>query len=369
MYKLELNNADRFILIIMHLILVLVYKIILPFGDEPDFQEQILRIQNKNLISYVYQLFNINLEYINNLNCELNDNKYKLIFSNINTCIKYNAHLLLDRLLPQMAIEAILIIPLLLYSVKYSNQLSDKILLTLLWPSVVYFLGNISNEQLVLVLLFLQILLIKNIYIFLVIAALLFYLDQGQAIVMAYFYINYFIINLIFINKNYKIIIMSYVSIVFVLTIIFKENNQIIIKYLNYRKLNDIFNVINYGGFYDNYYYHERLIVFFSSAILNTPSGVKSIISMITFLLFTLYYYTNKRILINKIYIKNILPVILTVMSIIYIIPTHSYAKYYVFMIPFILPITNRVNIINISIFIIFINIINIFDIIFKIDV
>jgi len=120
-------------------------------------------------------------------------------------------------------------------------------------------------------------------------------------------------------------------------------------------KFSQIYNSIIEKSAYDNYPLVLRPVITYMSFIFMSSSGIKSILLYIVVSIFFVYtlirgfrQYKFEEMLTRKFSGDNpkvdeftssiiaLLVVITTITCFVYMLPTHAYAKYYIFMIPFV---------------------------------
>lgn len=426
-------------LIILIIFFYSIYRFVLPYSDEPDFIWQsydLVKYNNDRLSPYYYLNFLIQYLYTNTklnilLDNVVNDNAY---FYGLE-CIIDAPLLYLDAFISSSCVEElisaiirltilfVLLMPLFFLIIfknftykifslakinknltfEHIDERINVIGLTLLFPSIIYSIGVLSNEQLVLIV-SLFIFLFYNSLLLIPILIYLIFLDLGNAIVILSFVFFSYLNLIIFKFFNLKVTIIINILVVFA---------SIIFGYYVYNILYSLFNIFfdlnikpfdfdsNYSQFNSNVYeldpgskisiisdqYKENIdlgkfehfpifneliskiinmefelktsgeadkyplffrpIITYLSFIYYPPSGLKTPFVFIFFtpiFLYSIYLLIKKQVIFNKNNSNienqisiNFLSSITCILIFVFIFPTYANAKYYLFVLPFLL--------------------------------
>jgi hypothetical protein len=232
-------------------------------------------------------------------------------------------------------------------SSKEWNLRKKIISLSLIFPSLIYYLGLLSNEQVTLMLSLLLFLFRGSTHLSAILIFLILLIDVGSGLMVLIYYVFISIV-LKFIRYFYfwlYFFILSFLTILF-----FREN-----------LFNFISAYIPYIGeiFYNSTFFSKdinekypivlRPIITYMSFIFLTPAKIKIIplYIIVSFYLILFFFKTFKKVSIikkvtikNKLYFQNILIFISSIyfiISIVILLPSYAFAKYYIFITPFFL--------------------------------
>lgn len=348
----------------------LIGRVIYPFGDEPDFAWRINKLvfDNHSWWSPYYWLSGLLSQLDYTSNCIINSTPLSLIQEIDRTTCTQNTWQILLRLI----ITVIVAMPLLLavtfrknfvsltkllrYKISHTewNERLNILSLTLMFPGFIYFFGVLAEEQYVLMLSIFVFLLWGNIYIVALLIFLVSTIDVGSSIVILYFVTLLFFLEKI-IHKT-KII---HVSIFFfLLTIVFSILNFYILEQLSNisffsKSSTEIYNAYKDSDVINKYPIYLRPIITAMSFVLFTPAYVKSLLAYIIFfpmVFYTLSVYKNQFSISYK--SRHTTPLaykefktkttyfitaLVSIITLIVILPNYSNGKYYIFLMPFLL--------------------------------
>lgn len=337
---------------LIFLVLLSIGRIILPFGDEPDFKVRVERlemVENKFFIPSVKSNFykNINSEY----SCEIKSGA-KSVFSNISKeCYELNLKYFFERI----GFTFLTICPLIFFIIfqkklyfltrsyqKISNidwkRRVDALSISLLLPSVIYTLGWLSQEVFVTVLSFFVFIFWGRIFLILFLFLSIYTLDEGNAIVVMFF--SLVLLFFSFLRRlSPKLYLLYVFAFIFCTAAYFlgEELLEILSNFSYLNKISEVQAVLVAGEYYDKYPLLIRPFITLMSLVFMTASGIKSIFLFIVIIIASIF---ASRRLANFFYINNslitlILSAVVTIFLVTITIPTHSYGKYYIFLIPF----------------------------------
>jgi hypothetical protein len=224
------------------------------------------------------------------------------------------------------------------------NHRIDALALSLLFPSMLFYLGVLAVEQLY---------LIVALYLFLfwgfwlLISSLLLILlsiDVGNSLVVIFF------VGLFWLSTHLRIfgrrLYFLFIAILVSLAVFF--SNELLDMFVNNSFLPDelsqrserILNKLNRleeSGRIDKYPIFLRPIITFMSSVFMTPSGVKAVLLYVLF--FLLFVWVTLKVIAkkdNKADIFWFTPVVL-ILFFVFLLPIYANAKYYIFVMPFLI--------------------------------
>jgi hypothetical protein len=343
--------------VFLFLLLVIAFRFILIYQDEPDWIIRVEQLSNYKNFSYFFNYLSGESDNYFLYNCEI-------LFEVQNFFLKYpyfcNQNFFVNII--RIFFTFLITLPILLLTLfkyktsnldflkknKYqdTNRILDAISITLVFPSTIYYLGLLSPETLLISISLLSIYFMRNIYLCIFIIPLLFLIDEGNAFVLTLSLFFFLFFNVISKNFGKKITIIFMVSLLIFfyihsIDLIFKISDFFLsydldISFLN-KKLYDY--TYEYPGIIEKYPLFFRPIFSFMTLILFTPSGLKGffsyifvIVNLIFFLVKLIKDFSNNK---NKhIYLYGVVP-IFCILFFIFILPTYTNFKYYLFLVPF----------------------------------
>ena len=365
MYYLK-NKIFLFLLLILFLIL---YRFLLPFGDEPDFwiraksltlgdslPDTPFNILNSNFIIF---LFN-QADYLS-LKCQFLNYPFT-IWPTISHSLCSSDKL---QILIRLKITLFFLTPLFFFlfykfiNFKLGYLSKSKLdnyfeisLLSLFTPSIMFHIGFLSIEAFVLCISLILMLEYKNLMISILCLLIIFFLDFGQFLIVAlgFIIVHFSTIYYKYFKLKYFYLFLSIITIVMIYSKIFFFNNLTIllqnsnIEFLDYiaRNLRHILN------FEDKYPTLFRPIITYMGFVFYTPFYIKIIPLYLIFIvailikLYDYYFYSFIRnnnssftsLLNERFFIISNLIFIIILIAI--ILPSFVQAKYYLFIIPLI---------------------------------
>jgi len=332
------------------IILLLFGRITFPFGDEPDFQTRVERLADldKNSLN-ILGYFDFYEEIEANNDCEI-ITSYLNPHSYISQeCYDLNLHYFGKR----VSFSLFSLSPLILFLIfnkkiyrwsrSYKNIPSSEwnkrissLSLTLLLPSVIYILGFLTKEIIVSILSFFIFIFWGRKFIILFFLLAIYYLDNGNGLVVAFFSIILFFNGYLEKYRNKKVLILGFTIPIVIIFCFGQSILEILSSELNYVKLSEIYLTLHTGYYHNNYPLILRPIFTFLSLIFISAGGLKSILLFMIFFIFMIMAsvrLVNKRDSIHS--LVYFLSATETIILITLMIPTHAYSKYYIFLIPF----------------------------------
>lgn len=343
----------------------LMFRLLLPFGDEPDFTVKALHIKNEShLISSGYFLISTLTEGLNiESRCVISATPTSL-FAHIDNSSCTES---LSQILLRTAITTIVVSPI-LFLVVFRNQFLfllyrhgnrfdwhdahrrlDATSISLLTPGMFYYLGLLSNEQLTLVLSILIFIFIDKKLAIAPLLALIIAVDFGNSIVVTLFLATKFLIATLESRIKRRTIIMIIFTILAILWIMgFAVLSHIPMGLgpvsAKAAAMMDAFSEGSQADRVSKYPSILRPMITYMSLILFTPNYVKAALLYLIVsvgLIYAFYkskrarsYYPRKNSTINKPTFSLFWSSIFTILSLTLVFPTYANAKYYVFLIP-----------------------------------
>ena len=352
----NINNISKFGMLSASLFIIFSFfgRILYPFGDEPDFTVRAPRVLNgEHPLWSPYYIFHDFLQNLTTVSsCKIKASPLSLWATIEHTTCTES----LEQILIRFFLTILIVSPLLYAiifrksfvklmkilqfkknNIEWNNRL-DTLSLTLIFPSITYFLGIFADEQFVLVLSLMIFLFWESPIIVLGLLSMIMYLDLGNSIVVLAFTI--FAIFFRFLQKkmSVKFSIFTMLSVIFFALIL----GYTILTYVEQipflaSKAGSMYNKAL--GFKNKYPIFVRPIITFMSGTFMTPSGVKVVPIYIIygFLLLASFRKIYSRYhLLEKNKIILFYTAFTTILFFIFLFPDYSFAKYYVFLIPFI---------------------------------
>lgn len=347
--------------VVIFILFSVIYRILLPFGDEPDYEYRAGKLINDDHSFWSpYSIFGSLLENFDYFSyCQIDGGLFDL-WSNIDSysCIESTWQIIFRLILLLMVVGPLLYFivsrELLCKFYKIFNKRDINIKsiknrslvlgLSLLATGMIYYLGVFAEEQFVLVLsLFIYLFWDIKVIVFILIF-LIFNLDIGNGlVVLSYVLMSYCFMYLLKKKLKLTVLILKICLIIIALNI-----GYIFLSYIEgipfvsdkamaiYQK-NESFN------YRDKYPIILRPIITFMTGVFMTPSGVKVVLSYIIYaVLIAMSIPKLKKLYKENIFIKEIelsLTAITLILVFVFLFPDYSNAKYYMFLLPFIMDV------------------------------
>jgi hypothetical protein len=354
-----------FLCFLLFFINSLIGRLLFPFGDEPDFTVRAVSLANNTEELPFWSPYNILFSFFEDIkvypNCLINSSPFSF-WSSIdkNSCSESPA-----QVLQRIAITLIITAPLLcliifrnfflkiftllrykLTIVEWKHRL-DTVSISLTFPSIVYYVGLLSHEQLTLCISFFVFIFWDSIFLVFGLIVLVFSIDPGNAVIILLFLVIGKISKyLIYLQKQYLFYLFALGSLglayIFGLSIL----NILPLNYLGIEQkasaLQHLFSEGVGAELQDKYPKFLRPVLTYMTFVFMTPSFVKVISAYIVFFTFFLMAAFKKNLnnftADDKLYSERkllVVAVVVTIMFCVFIFPTHSNAKYYIFTLPF----------------------------------
>ncbi len=358
--KFDINSLYFYFFIFI--LVFIIFRIILPYGDEPDYYHR-----------YTMYLLNFNEFHVYqyNFNQGLTCNAIFLesgLFSFLSKISPYFCNSNLDDNIKRLFIGFILNIIYFLFiffifknlrilktlnlNNKYNNLNLHIFFCSMIYPTVIYYLGTRSNEIFLFYTVLLFFLVWRNIIISYLLAFLSLKIDYGNGgiffLFVNFFYLFRYSLNFLTLKK-----LLITISLIVIFLVIFERQIQnglssfFLISNTDYLQ-----NISKYVLDHEKNFivpnYFKLIITYFSFVFL-TPGFLKSTILLILMTILVIYvisiiteYYPSdnykklKKIRSFNDYIINSYAAISFVLLVVLIFPTHSFIRYYIFIYPFI---------------------------------
>lgn len=342
---------------LLFIIFSFISRILLPFGDEPDFTVRAPRvIFGEHPFWSPYYIFHDILTKLNPISLCKIDSSPTSFWSYIET----NCTESIEQILIRLFITIIIVLPL-LYAITFRksfvtimrfinfklsidewNNRLDTLSITILFPSILYYLGIFAEEQFTLLLSLFLFLFWGSLFLISVIIFLIMSIDLGNSIVVLTFVLFSYSFILLSKKISLKFSILCMIGVVLFAFIIgfsfltYLENISFLAS-----KAEAMYNK---GLKFENKYpVILRPIITFMTSIFMTPSGVKVGLLYLFYgpMLIWIIYKINvlRKNLNSKDFNKKYIlffSVFTSILFFVFLFPDYSFGKYYVFMIPYI---------------------------------
>lgn len=364
-----MNHVSRTKLLSLLPVLILLYlisRLLLPYGDEPDWlvrKFELLALSDSFWTPYYFFSSLMHHAAVNPSDCLIEASATSLgghFSSGCFTRFYDNVNRFLITFILMFPIIAVLFFKN--YSGSFKkfeltycnpNLRLAALCMSLFFPGVIYYLGVFSPEQLSLVICLLLIVFYDRIVIVLLLFALAALVDFGNALVFMLFFL-YFRSSLSVANRfGLKMFFIASVLLMlaalvagYVVLSVFESYGpylgSIMAPVLG--KASAIFEALEQGGYAEKYPVFLRPLITYMSSIFLLPSGFKATIAIIfttlCLMVFSLLFVVNKtykkREVLPEVYLFLLCPVFFVCMMT-FLIPNYAFAKYYIFTMPFVL--------------------------------
>jgi hypothetical protein len=337
------------------LVLSLVSRILFPFADEPDWTIRAPRVLfgEHYVWSPYYFLSDLwNQLNINGSTCRPEANALSIWAEIPSSCVEGLSQILIRFSMTLFIVSPIMIIAVFrrsfmrimhLLNLRLSNEewnhRIDSLALTMIFPSALYYLGVLAEEQLFLVVALYVFLFwgfwIPVVTLFIVLISI----DFGNSIVVVFF-----ILSLFFFSKVHEVNRrVFFIFLVFLLFFFFFIGYRFLEFFSQFSFLGDgftsksdaMYQSLNGSELVNKYPVILRPIITFMTFVFMTPSGVKVpilyvIVGFFTFFISLKILKRNDKVLDCYWFIS-----IFSIISLVFLFPTYANAKYYIFMMPF----------------------------------
>jgi len=317
-----------FFIMLLYVFFMTTFRFLLPYGDEPDFEFKIKAILNSKSLYSHYYLFTDLLSNYKWVNIIQESFKQKLL----RVCIA---------LFITMPIFLLIIFKK--NTISYNTEYQERVKalgLSLIMPSIIYYLGVLSEEQFTLVLSLLVFLFWNNKFALVVLSSIVMVVDFGNSIILITFILFFSLSE--YLSKKYSIKTISFIFIIILSALYFIGIDAI----LSMSFIPIVCDkVVQIYEDYTTYYAYVatkyplllRPFMTFVTFVFMTPMKIGMYILYPIYGFFLLY--ALKKLILKgdkKAFIYFITPIVF-VTSIVFVLPGYSNAKYYIFTMPFII--------------------------------
>lgn len=346
-------------------------RILIPFGDEPDFEVRLKRLQFSEQISAfdIHRYVNFFPKISQDETCIYESGSSSIWAKISSECLELNLNVVPYKLFHVLFLTCPIFLLAIFREQAYRlffdslgesfldwGRKLDASILGILIPSSVYAFSFISQEVFSYSLLFLLLIICRS---YLLTSFLLFWilnLDFGAFLVLGMFLSCRMLLMALSKKIGIKLTILFAGVLVFWVFVIGGLFLEFLVQLNLQSKFSEIYDAIVSKEAYDKYPLFFRPIMAIMSLVFMSASGIKSIVLYIIFVLFLSYFMPRViycHTLKNNISLSSgcckllceetepavigFFSVIVTIFCIIFIAPTHVNAKYYIFMMPFVI--------------------------------
>jgi hypothetical protein len=347
---------------------VLLMSILIPFGDQPDFDIRIDRLQNEQISKFdLHHYINFFPKIEQNKNCNYESGS-KSTWTKISLkCIELNLEIvpykLLHVLILTFPIFFLVVFRRQAYELFFSSRIEtfdnwerkvDATILGVIMPSAVYSFSFVSQEVFSVSLLFLLLIIYRNRFLVALLLFWIFNLDFGDFLVASLFICCRELLMAISKKFGIRLAVWCALTFIFITYVMGGELLKYLAELNIQSKFLEVHNSIVSKGAYDNYPLIIRPVIAILSFVFMSASGIKSIalyifcLILAIYLVFHIYYFIKKNNTSisgdchNWFSEEKALPALIgffalftTIFCIVLIAPTHTNSKYYIFMMPF----------------------------------
>jgi len=338
--------------VLLFLVFSLLGRFLFPFGDEPDFSIRAPRVLEGehpwwspfNILSNFFTSLNVDS------NCVIDSSPFSLVAHiDVATCSES-----LEQIFTRWLLMLIIASPLLFIAVFRFNIVKNKekkiendykqraIALSILFPGAIYYLGVLAEEQFTLMLSLLIFVFWQKKILILGIMACIMSIDLGNSIVILFFVLSAWVYEYILKQYSFKIVfILMSIQLLFCYFIGFRILEYVAVFDLVANKSESISSSLSTGKLVEKYPVILRPVITYMTFVFSTASQVKVPILYViyglgaVFLSYRIYKRRNSLKNTSASYVLWSLVSLVTILSFVFLFPTYSNAKYYVFMIPF----------------------------------
>lgn len=354
MSKIGLKSFIFFILFIV------LGRILFPFGDEPDVVvrvPELLEEEHPVFTPYFYldgilSEINMNVNYI----CQPKAG-VKSMWAEIGSDCNEDTYQIINRILLTFIVTFPLLFLVLfrnfsvklftLFKIKDTknnwNNRFDILAISLLFSGIIYFIGLLSIEQYTLCLSLLLYVFWNKKIPMIVLLSMIMMTDFGNGLVVLFFVVMYYVLHFLY-RKMGSRSVYFFMTIMVFLSLFLGFNILIYLQEVPFlaSKALAMYELGILGDFNEKYPIVFRPVITLITGIFMTPSGVKVLLLDICYFIAFIYVFfkiksvkiENKIILEHKLFF---LTSITTILFFVFLFPNYSYAKYYMFLVPFIL--------------------------------
>ncbi|MCO6356693.1 hypothetical protein GBO14_18390 [Pseudoalteromonas shioyasakiensis] len=328
-------------------ILSVSYRLLLPFGDEPDFT-----VRAPDLLSSEYFFWSpyglLSLFFDGGAIqafCKINASPFSLSAQiDLASCKEPLSQALIRWLVVILVTLPLFIFCFIRYRSDGGNTYGkDALLLSIIFPGTIYYLGVFSHEQLSLVLSLLIIVTWRFKLATLMLCTLISAVDLGNSVVVIFFVVSLYFYG--FITRVYSVRV-SVIIMVIQVFLCFLLGHELLyftssIGFLEGKSV-AMYELLNSSGLAEKYPVILRPIITFMTFIFFTPAFIKVPLAYV-FSAAGLFYLSKKLAFKMKfdrgstivIDFLQMMVALSCILSFVFMFPNYSNAKYYIFLLPF----------------------------------
>lgn len=358
-------NVNKFSLLCLlaFIFFSIVFRVLLPFGDEPDFIVRAPRfvLTPPDYIPNFVYLFSSQMDYIST--CNSNAEFIALLGAiEYNSCVQNS-----EQIFIRLALQFLLMsFPFLFLCIRkplyfvFKNEdrhvvdkKLDSLSINYLFSGFLIYFGIIGYEQFLLLISSWVFLFFRSYLLLASLILWIFLIDVGDSIVVIYSVFLLFTFRFITVKFSLKTTVLTCVIIIFI-TFVFSTVLVYLVGMVSFfsDKANSISLAYETTDIQDKYPIYLRPGITFMTLVMLLPSGIKSVLGISASFIFSfrlmVYAYINryKSDLEAWLYI---LVIVTVVISVIFVLPGYANGKYYIFMMPmffyFALTFFNKINV------------------------
>jgi len=330
-------NKKPLVAMLCSLIIGLAFRLLLPYGDEPDFQYRLEELKYSkdyfpfNFLGGLYRMFDYS-------SVDLVSAGPSSISQSIVAGRGADAQ---EGVIVRLILYFLYVSPLWVISVFHKEtKVSLALALTLIFPSSFYYFGLLSHESLFSVISILYLLLPKMLLVRIACMSYLFLMDPGNSVVFCYFLCMSRFFQYLSLKAVYVAVIVIFVGSYFfqagVLPIVAGLGVPVVSE-IALRMTDDLVA----GDFFDKYPVMLRPLITYMSAVLFTPAYIKAIPAYLV-CAYGIYCIGRRLANIDKACVggsstmtcslfRDCLAVFMVAISIVFMFPSYANFKYYVF--------------------------------------
>lgn len=359
-----ISGANKFssICFLLFIIFSVLFRFVLPFGDEPDFIVRAPRfvLDTPDFISPYFLGINKNLDYLSLCHSHGNLLDFLSVIE-FSTCSQdvYQVFLRLFNQFFLMVIPWLLLIFRDVFyiwlndTVEVIDSKLDALSITFFTSSFIYYYGVLGWEQYLLLLSAFTFLFLSNLIFLSLLVLWIFSIDLGDSVIVIYSIFLSYVYK--WTAKKYGFKYVTILSIFIILTALILGTTLVgffeKISLLS-SKAQAISAAYEYSDLRNKYPIYLRPVITYLTLVLYLPSGVKALCAIFVSSIGLAYIFVSS-IKIRRNFCKEsfcyLMTFITVIVSVVFILPGYANAKYYVFMLPmfyfFVLSVTRKENV------------------------
>lgn len=341
-------SNSNILVIFLFLAFMALLRVVLPFGDEPDFaaRSEELKGTRDTLLFNPYGHVQFVTSVDTNAKCKITSSPLSLWTSLNPTYCAESLDEKLQRILITVLTALAPLLVVLLAARKFNAGkliTTNDLALSLLLPGTIYFLGLYSNEQLSLAASLIAMLFLRNLKILLPMLVGIFFLDTGNAVVVIAILLIMAGGGILYRRSGLRLVLVYSASIVVFALVVGPALLQLLYSVpVIGAKASAMTTQLTEGDYFEKYPLVLRPVITYMTAVFMTPAYVKSIPLYILFAgvsaLCVMKYLRIRRAARTRTDLELKLSMCATatagVLFFVYMFPTYGNAKYYIFLAP-----------------------------------